>query len=161
MAEKTVKSEQEKVELSSKAKASVKKVLQEKKRGKISLFGEFNIDSSAKYSAKDIASFLINNKDLFISPGQTGRVLVAMKYLDMTDIDYNSIAAITKKFWSIKDSKVEVKTTGKSLASLMNGIKNSSIKLYEKPPRSSGSVGGRSNRTISDEDIDNMFSGLK
>ncbi len=155
----TEKKSTKKVELvKTTTEKKVQSVEQEKIKGKVKLFGEIDIDSSKVLSIPEVAKFLIDNKDMFTSPGQTGRVLVALKYLDVTELDYNSMAAIVKKFWSIKDSKVEVKTTGKSLASLMNGIKHSKIDLYNKTSRSVG--GSRSGRTISDSDINAMFEGL-
>lgn len=158
MTEKTQKTTK-KVELvKTTTEKKVQSVEQEKIKGKVKLFGEIDIDSSKALSNVEVAKFLMNNKDTFTSPGQTGRVLVALKYLDVTELDYNSMAAIVKKFWSIKDSKVEVKTTGKSLASLMNGIKHNKIDLYNKTSRSI-SV-SKSGRTISDSDINAMFEGL-
>lgn len=155
----TEKKSTKKVELvKTTTEKKVQSVEQEKIKGKVKLFGEIDIDSSKVLSIPEVAKFLIDNKDMFTSPGQTGRVLVALKYLDVTELDYNSMAAIVKKFWSIKDSKVEVKTTGKSLASLMNGIKHSKIDLYNKTSRSVS--GSRSGRTISDSDINAMFEGL-
>lgn len=153
----TEKKSTKKVEL---VKATTEKKVQsagqEKIKGKVKLFGEIDIDSSKALSNAEIAKFLMSNKDTFTSPGQTGRVLVALKYLDVIELDYKSMAAIVKKFWSIKDSKVEVKTTGKSLASLMNGIRSGKVDLYNKTPRSHN-VGSR---TISDSDINSMFDGL-
>ena len=158
MTEKKTQKTTKKVELVKSTTEKVQPTEQEKIKGKVKLFGEIDIDSSKALSNVEVAKFLMSNKDTFTSPGQTGRVLVALKYLDVTELDYNSMAAIVKKFWSIKDSKVEVKTTGKSLASLMNGIKHSKIDLYNKTSRSvSASRGGR---TISDSDINAMFEGL-
>lgn len=154
----TEKKSTKKVELVKTTEKQVQSVEQEKINGKVKLFGEIDIDSSKALSNVEVAKFLMSNKDTFTSPGQTGRVLVALKYLDVIELDYNSMAAIVKKFWSIKDSKVDVKTTGKSLASLMNGIKHNKIDLYNKTSRSiSVSRGGR---TISDSDINAMFEGL-
>lgn len=159
MTEKQSKKSTKKVELvETTTGEKAQQVEQEKIKGKVKLFGEIDIDSSKTLSNAEVAKFLISNKSAFTSPGQTSRVLVALKYLDVTELDYNSMAAIVKKFWSIKDSKVEVKTTGKSLASLMNGIKHNKIDLYNKTSRSVNS--NRSGRTISDSDINAMFEGL-
>ena len=125
----------------------------------IKLFGEYEINPTKKMSLNETVKFLADHKDSLTSPGQVGRMLVALRYIGVTDVDYRSMEVIVKKYWSsVKKSSDEVKTTHKSLASLMNSFKKGKIDIYSKPSRSGGS--GRTGRTISDEAIDEMFKGI-
>lgn len=127
--------------------------------GKITIYEKYTFKTDSPLSNKDVAQFLMSHNEDIKSPGQAGRILVTLKYLGLTELDYNSMAAIVSKYWSLRDSSSEVKTTGKSLASIMNGIKHNKIDISSSSNRGGSSRSGNS-RTISDEDIDAMFAGL-
>lgn len=107
-----------------------------------------------KLSLRELAEIIANNYEQVQSITHYSLLFCAMKKLELIDLSYDDLAAILKKFYSLKN--IEIKTTGKSIAYYMPKINKNEVNIYKQFPKSNRVTTSK----LIDSELDDLFAGL-
>lgn len=119
----------------------------------VTLFEKITIETK-QLSLRELAVLLSENYDKIGSISHYCIFVCALRKLEMIDLTYDDLAAILKKFFSLKN--IQIKTTGKSIAFYTSKINKGEIDIYKAWPKSSRVTTSK----LIDSELDDIFAGL-
>lgn len=120
---------------------------------KVTLFENITIEIK-KISLRELAVLLAENYEKIGSISHYCIFVCALRKLEMIDLTYDDLAAILKKFFSLKN--IQIKTTGKSIAFYTSKINKNEIDIYKAWPKSNRVTTSK----LIDSELDDIFAGL-